>query len=270
MQFDQNHIIDSPPISVKIEFTMNSGICYEGTGFCVDHKGSLWLVTCRHNVEDRVENFTGANDLKSMIIEGKSALKFDAARRVVAISIDNFIPDCAAIELREDEWGDTPKFSTTQRIWVKGADLPEYVTFQAPTPNTDTAKIKPTGWVIFQGFPGGATHPVTLRGVRVVPLPWLIKPWMPTFLPACVKGFSGGPVLDITDHNITLLGITTHRFPAQFQVSMDDGRRAEMSMNASIAAPIAPLLWALEQAPPGVSLIPVRAPQFGPGMHLAI
>ncbi|EJL27381.1 hypothetical protein PMI01_03862 [Caulobacter sp. AP07] len=265
MAFDTNHLIDLPPISVKLSFTMRSGGQYEGTGFCVEHQGRIWLVTCRHNVEDREYDFTGANDLISMSLGGGSVLAFDATRSVVAISVDGFVPDCAAIELRPGEWGDTPRFSTATAMWTKNVKLPDTINVQAPPPSTQAAKLQPTGWVLFQGFPGGAMTPTTLRGVRVVPLPWRIRSWMPTFLPACVEGFSGGPVLDMTDETMTLLGITTHRFPAQFQVNVDEGRRAEVQIEASIAAPLAPLLWALERAPPGVSVIPVRSAQVGAG-----
>ena|GEM_PF-4311770 len=263
MHFDPAHLIDVPAISTKLKFTMKSGASYEGTGFCVEHQGSAWLITCRHNVEDRVSDFIGTNDLSDMTLMGEGKLDFDEERRVVGICVDGFIPDCAAIELRQGEWQTAPKFDTSIQIAVEGVDLPEIINLQAPSPATHVAQLRPTAWVIFQGFPSGVASPVTLNGVRAVALPKIIQPWMPTFLPACAPGFSGGPVMNITNTSMSLLGITTHRYEAQFAVNMDDGRRAEISILASAAVPLAPLLWALERAPKGNSIIQVRSPQVG-------
>lgn len=262
MTFDANHVVDLPAVSVKLAFTIRGGGDFEGTGFCVEHRGRAWLITCRHNVEDREYDFLGVNDLASMRLIGESEIDFDDQRRVVGISVDGFIPDCAAIELRAGEWSHTPKFSTDLLMTMEGWGLPETIEVRAPPPVPHTVKLKPTGWVMFQGFPGGQDDAVTLRGVRIVALPTIIQPWMLSYMPACVKGFSGGPILGLERHSVVLLGITTHRFDATFQVPMEDGRRAEITLPASAGVPIAPLLWALDRAGAGASVIPVPDPQF--------
>lgn len=255
MSFDPSHLVDIPAFSVRLDFKMKSGARYTGTGFCVDHQGQSWLVTCRHNVEAREFGFTGANDLSLMSLNGESDLTFGEERRVVAISVDGFIPDCAAIELFAGEWRATPKFDCGITMSMEGLELPQVIEVRAPPPSTISVSIPAQGFVLFQGFPGGASVPVTIRGARVAPLPTIIQPWMKSFLPACEKGFSGGPVLDVTESTVRLFGVTTHLFQAEFSVSAGDGRRAEIGLPASACVPIAPLLWALEHAPPGNSMV---------------
>ncbi|MDZ4371372.1 MAG: hypothetical protein U1C74_08140 [Phenylobacterium sp.] len=255
MPFDPSHLVDIPPFSVRLDFEMKTGGRYTGTGFCVDHQGRSWLVTCRHNVEDRECAFTGANDLSMMSLGGERALMLGEERRVVAIRVNGFIPDCAAIELFPGEWQATPKFDSGITMTMEGLALPEVIEVRAPPPSIGSASIPAQGFVLFQGFPGDVSAPVTVRGARIAPLPTIIQPWMKSFLPACEKGFSGGPVLDVTESAVRLFGVTTHYFQAEFSVSMGDGRRAEIGLPASAFVPIAPLLWALERASPGNSVV---------------
>jgi hypothetical protein len=256
MSFDPNHVVGCPPFSVKLEMTMLSGDRYYGTGFCVTHQDCTWLVTCRHNIEDREENFLGTNDLAALDIIGESRLTFGDDRRVVGVSINGFVADCVAIELKSGEWSIAPKFGTDIVMTVKGGNLPAEITVQGPQPE-DVLKLKPTGHVLFQGYPGGAPKPVTLRGVRAAPLPTVIQPWMITFLPACKKGFSGGPVLAVTDDQVSLLGITTHLFQAKFSAPMGDGRTAEVEVTASAGVPLTKLVWAMEHAALGNTIAAV-------------
>jgi hypothetical protein len=258
--FDPNHLVDLEPISLKLFFTMKNGGQYFGTGFYVEHQGRAWLITCRHNIEDREFDFTGENDLISMSLIGEGEIQFDESRKVVGISVDGFIPDCGAIELRPNEWQNTPKFDTSIRIWAQGNPASQDIRLLAPPPEEHFVVIKPTGNVIFQGYPGSTLTPVTLRGVRAVPLPTIIQPWMITYLPACAKGFSGGPILNVTNEYVSLLGITTHRFDADVNARTADGRQAEIRLPASAGVPLAPLLWALSQAPEGNSIVPVPPP----------
>lgn len=258
--FDPNHLIDIGPFSVKLTFTMKSGGIYHGTGFYVEHLGQPWLITCRHNVEDRTCDFIGTCDLQSMSLLGMEELQFGSKRRVVAIRIDGFIPDCAAIELFPGEWTDIPKFDSALKMPVEGKITADVVRLMAPPPATEEVKVEPAGWVLFQGFPGDETTPSTLKGIRLAALPSIIKPYMLSWLPACKPGFSGGPVLSASDEELCLLAITTHRFPASIRVRMEDGRMAEMEIQASVGMPIRPLLWATERAPPGYSIVEVPSP----------
>ena len=259
--FDPRHRLDGPPWSAKLTFTLTDGATYAGTGFCVEHAGRRWLVTCRHNVEVRRFDFAGSNDLISMAAGDEVPFEVDGRRTVVGIRIGDFIPDCAAIELREGEWPSLPKFDPRLTIAVDGFEQPDKVELRGPPSQSGSAKVKPTGWVLFQGFPGDETTAVTLRGVRLAHLPRIIQPWMISFLPTCVEGFSGGPVLGVDQSSMSLLGITTHKHKAWFEVGLEDGRTADVQISASAAVPIAPLLAVLEKAPPGNSVIDVPAPR---------
>ncbi len=258
--FEPDHVLDGPPFSVKLAFTMLSGGAYEGTGFCVEQDGLLWLITCRHNIEDRNSHFTGVSDLDSFSIVGGNSLELHKERAIAGISIDGFIPDCAAISITRDEWGSAPIFGAETAISFNGPPLPDKFGIKAPAPQDDTGYIKPIGWVVYQGYPGGHTLPVTLRGVRAHCLPHFIQPWMIVSLPTTTNGFSGGPLLNVTNDSMSLLGIITHKFMASFDARLEDGRSATIGLEASAAMPISPLLWAIKDVGGGVSITNIPAP----------
>ncbi|MDG2522886.1 hypothetical protein P7B02_15220 [Caulobacter segnis] len=252
--------IEIEPFSVKLECVMRSGEGHWGTGFCVGHKGGTWLMTCRHNVEDRQFDFTGAVDLSLLSIGGDEPIHIDSSRRVVGICVDGFIPDCAAIELLPSEWPPVPSFETSVVIHLDNVTPVETVELRAPPPTEAHVILKPAGEVFFQGFPAGSLVPVTHRGVRLAPMPTIIQPWMPTYLPECFEGYSGGPVLNITANTIELLGITTHKFEALVRAWTPDWRQAEIRLPASACVPLRPLLWALDHAGQGHSVVDVPPP----------
>lgn len=260
MKLHTNEIAGAP-IAVKLDLTMRGGGEFEGTGFCVDCAGKAWLITCRHNVEHREHDFIGDVDLTSVTFGGAKSIEFEGGhRRVVGVSVNGFILDCAAIELFVDEWCDRPKFDADLPISYEGDKPPDAVTIRGPDPAAPTLTLKPTGVIWSQGYAAGSTEPSMVQGVRLGRLPTVVQAWMPSYLPAMEPGFSGGPVLDVAEIGVSLLGVTSHRFTADLSERLPDGRIAEIGMSASACVPIKPLLWALKQAGPGHSIIPVPPP----------
>jgi len=117
--------------------------------------------------------------------------------------------------------------------------------------------LAPVGYLTFQGFAGEDLHPTTLKAAELEALPAFLHDWMIRFVPATTPGFSGGPVLRLTNEQLSLFGITTHRFPGRFSTPMPDGRVAFIDIPAGAAVPIAPLLSALDAAPVGHSIADV-------------
>lgn len=258
--FQPEHALNFPAISLKLSF-MQDGEEFAGTGFVVEHEGRNWLFTCRHIIENRASNFTGKTDLTSLVIVGHCDIEFDGERSVVGVSVDGFITDCAAVELRPNEWSNGPRFGSDIILSSEGATPPTSVTLSARSPQTGTVVLPISGWVFVQGFVAGEREPTTLQGVRAAFIPKKIRPWMVAFLPGIVPGFSGGPVLDVRETSAALLGIATHRDPkAKFTVPAGEGKLAEIEIPASIALPIKPLIWALDYAQKGDCIVPVPLP----------
>ena len=245
--------------AVKLVATMRNGQSFHGTGFSVTHRGEDWLVTCRHNIELESRDFVGRNDLDYLEIVRHGTIHFDSARRVVGVRINNQIADCVAIELREGEFSRevTPGFDTSIKIWVEGENLPPKVTVHGPPPENNQVSLMPVGYVAFQGFAGSELHATTLKGAELRELPGVLHDWMIRFVPETTPGFSGGPVLRLTNESLSLLAITTHRYPGRFSVVMPDGRTGIIDVTAGAAVPIAPLFGAMESAIPGHSIADV-------------
>lgn len=260
MSVHPTNIIQAPDFAVKIVATMSDGQVFCGTGFAVTHRGEDWLITCRHNIELEEFNFAGQNDLGKLQVVRHGELDFDDTRKVVGVRINGQIVDAVAIELREGEYsrGITPGFDTGITICVEGEDLPATVTIYGPAPEHHSLSLTPIGYLAFQGYSGGEEHSTTLKGAEIEELPGYLEDWMIRFIPGPAPGFSGGPVLRLTNECLSLLGITTHRFPARFNTSMSDGRVASIELSAGAAVPIAPLLTAIESAPLGHSIADVE------------
>lgn len=250
------NVIQAPDFAVKLVATMRNGQAFHGTGFAVTHRDAEWLITCRHNIELENFDFVGRNDLSRLEILPHGTIEFDDTRRVVGVRINGQIADAVAIELREGEYSFniTPGFDTGISIWVEGENLPISATVRGPAPEHHELTLEPTGYLVFQGFAGDERHPTTLKGAELEELPGFLHGWMIRFVPETTPGFSGGPVLRLTNERLSLLGITTHRFPGRFQAHMSDGRMALIEIPAGAAVPIAPLLTAIEEAPLGHSI----------------
>lgn len=223
MPVHPTNVIQGPEFAVKIIATMHDAQEFHGTGFLVTHGGEEWLITCRHNIELEDSDFAGRNDLRRLEIVKHGTLEFDDARRVVGVRLNGRIADAVAIELRDGEYSRsvTPGFDTALNIWVEGENLPESVTILGPAPEQHQLTLRPKGYVAFQGFAGSEERSTTLKGVELEELPGFLEDWMIRFVPETTPGFSGGPVLRLTNERLSLLGITTHRYSGRFNASME-------------------------------------------------
>lgn len=260
MRWHHTNRVVAPDFAVKLVCTMRDASRFHGTGFAVVHEEKQWLVTCRHNVELESFDFAGCNDLAQLDIVSHGTLSFDNARRVVGLRVNDRIVDAVAIELREGEYSTdiTPGFDTSIRMSMEGENFPDSVTILGPPPERYQLAVRPLGYVALQGFPGDALASTTLKGVQLAELPGVLDAaWMIRFVPAPTPGFSGGPVLRLTNTSASLLGITTHEYSGRFQAAMPDGRVAIIDLTAGAAVPIEPLLHAMARAGPGQTITDV-------------
>ena len=256
MPVNHTNIVQAPDFAVKIAATMRDGQVFHGTGFSVTHAGRDWLVTCRHNIELEDTHFAGRNDLSRLQIVRHGTLFFDDTRRVVGVRVNGRIADAVAIELREGEYSRsvTPGFDTAITMSLEGEHLPETITIRGPAPEYHQVNVAPKGYLALQGFAGDQDRPTTLKAAELHQMPDFLHDWMIRFLPETTPGFSGGPVLRMTHDRVSLLGITTHRFSDRVEIPMDEGRIATIGVTAGAAAPIAPLLDAMNTAALGHSI----------------
>lgn len=251
----QKRRVELPNLAVRVSFELINGRTFEATGFHLEHAGRLWLITCRHNVEAKVANFRGIHDLAGLQVIGEEPSPL-GRRPVVGIRIAGVISDCVAIGRSPGEMRETPSFGAATRVPFSGA-LPHRVELPDPTYPPDVLTVESEGGLFIQGFELGSRQPATSRVVRVSTKGCSAPINGSTYLPAPGAGFIGGPVFTVKDRHVVLSGLTTHRLAAAFTSIRSRGRGGDVSLLAGGYCELAPLLWALERAGPGGSILEV-------------